>query len=109
MKEFIEETGIPHSDAAKFSTHSLKRTLLNWTALCGILTMDERRAMGHHFDSLLQIPLTYSRDFLAQIHVKIYRMLDAIKKGLFDPEENRAARIARETEDLVAEDDDPVL
>ena len=28
-------------------------------------------------------------------------MLDAIKKGLFDPEENRAARIARETQDLV--------
>lgn len=95
------------SDAAKCSTHSLKSTLLNWTALCSILTMDEGRAMGHHFDPSLQIPLTYSRDFLAEIHVKIFRMLDAFKKGLFDPDENRAARIARETQDLVAEDDDP--
>jgi len=101
LKEFIEETGVPQQEATKYSSHSLKSTLLNWTALCGILTMDERRAMGHHFDSRLAVPLTYSRDFLAQIHVKVYRMLDAIRKGMFDPEENRAARIARETQDLV--------
>ena len=106
LKEFIEEAGQSREEAARFSTHSLKATLLNWTALCGNLTMDERRAMGHHFDSRIQIPLTYSRDFLAQIHVKIYRMIDAIRKGLFDPEENRAARIARETNDLVVEEPD---
>ena len=58
--------------------------------------MDERRAMGHHFDSRLAIPVVYSRDFLCQIHTKLLRMFRDIRSGIIDPEESRAQRIARE-------------
>lgn len=53
--------------------------------------------MGHHFDSRLAVPLIYSRDALAQIQTKLYRLLDAIRNGIFDPDATRAQRIAADT------------
>ena len=97
LREFLVRSGIPEGEAAKYSSHSLKATLLNWSALHGSLSMDERRAMGHHFDSRLAIPLVYSRDFRCNIHCKLQRMFNDIRAGIFDPEETRAQRIARET------------
>ena len=64
LREFLVRAGVPEQEAGKYSSHSLKSTLLSWSALHGSLSMDERRAMGHHFDGRLAIPLVYSRDFL---------------------------------------------
>ena len=89
--------GVPEIEAARFSSHSLKATLLNWSALHGSLSMDEHRAMGHHFDSRLAVPLVYSRDYLCNIHCKLQRMFQDIRAGVFDPQETRAQRIARGT------------
>ena len=83
----------------------MKATLLNWSALHGSLSMDERRAMGHHFDSRLAVPLVYSRDFLCIIQGKLQRMFHDIRAGIFDPEETRAQRIARETASQPVPDD----
>ena len=99
LREFLVRAGVPEQEAGKYSSHSLKSTLLSWSALHGSLSMDERRAMGHHFDGRLAIPLVYSRDFLCQIHVKLLKMFQQIRAGVFDPEESRVQRIgiARET------------
>ena len=43
------------------------------------------------------MPLIYSRDALAEIQTKLWRVLDAIRKGYFDPDSSRAARIAAQT------------
>ena len=61
--------------------------------------------MGHHFDSRLAVPLVYSRDFLCNIHCKLQRMFQDIRSGIFDPEETRAQRIARETASQPVADD----
>lgn len=105
LREFLVRAGVPEQEAGKYSSHSLKSTLLSWSALHGSLSMDERRAMGHHFDSRLAIPLVYSRDFLCQIHVKLMKMFQQIRAGVFDPEESRVQRIARETApDIIPEE-----
>jgi hypothetical protein len=61
------------------------------------MSIDERRIMGHHFDSRLAMPLIYSIDALAEIQTKLWRILDSIRKGYFDPAATRAARIAAQT------------
>ena len=105
LREFLVRAGIPESEAARFSSHSLKATLLNCSALHGSFSMDERRAMGHHFDSRLAVPRVYSRDYLCDIHCKLQKMFNDIKAGIFDPEETRAQRIARQTADQTVLDD----
>ena len=41
--------------------------------------------------------VTYSRDAIAATMVKVYRMLETIRQGIFDPDASRAARIAMAT------------
>ena len=54
LRNFLVRAGISEREAARFSSHSLKAMLLDWRALHGSLSMDERRAMGH-FDSRLAV------------------------------------------------------
>jgi len=97
LRELLCLSGMDVAQAATYSTHTLKATALSWAATSGAMTIDERRIMGHHFDSRLAMPLIYSRDALAEIQTKLWRVLDAIRKGYFDPDSSRAARIAAQT------------
>lgn len=97
LRELLCLAGMDVAQAATYSTHTLKATALSWAATSGAMTIDERRIMGHHFDSRLAMPLIYSRDALAEIQTKLWRVLDAIRKGYFDPDSSRAARIAAQT------------
>ena len=71
--------------------------------------------MGHHWDSENAMPPTYSRDALADVMAKLYRVVAAIKAGQFDPDASRAERVAAATAGAIqlpanepeAEDDDP--
>lgn len=97
LRELLCNSGMSEAQAASYSTHTLKATALSWAATSGAMSIDERRIMGHHFDSRLAMPLIYSRDALAEIQTKLWRILDSIRKGYFDPDATRAARIAAQT------------
>ena len=104
LREFLCLSGMDSARADQYSSHTMKVTLLEWAATSGVLNYDERRVMGHHFDSRLAMPLIYSRDALAQIQMKIFRLLEAIRQGVFDPNASRARRIADETKPETYED-----
>lgn len=97
LREILCSAGMSEQQASTYTTHTLKATALSWAATSGAMTVDERRIMGRHFDSRLAMPLVYSRDALAQIQTKLWRLLGAIRRGQFDPDSTRAARIAAET------------
>lgn len=67
LREILCSAGMAEQQAATYTTRALKATALSWAATSGAMTVDERRIMGHHFDSRLAMPLVYSRDALAQI------------------------------------------
>lgn len=58
------------------------------------MTSLERKILGHHWDSENAMPLTYSRDALADALAKFFRVVKSIKDGHFDPDASRAARVA---------------
>ena len=64
LREFLVRAGIPEGEAMKFSSHSLKATLLRWSALHGSLSMDERCAMWlFHWCTLEIFSATYIASF----------------------------------------------
>ena len=100
LKEILLRTGLPMSEACKYSTHSCKATIPTWAGKFGGFSMDERRMLTHHMDGSSVMPLTYSRDNLTALHSRIFRMLTAIRNYEFDPDASNAARIFRENTDL---------
>ena len=99
LREILTDAGVPEKQSMTYTTHSLKTTCLTWAATSGAMDIDQRRIMGHHFDSRLAMPLLYSRDALAEIQTKLWRILKAIRDGLFDPDPSRAQRIAAAARD----------
>lgn len=83
--------------AEGYSYNSLKATALSWVTKAGVMSSLEKKIMGHHWDSENAMPLTYSRDALCEVLVKLYRVICAIKSGQFDPDASRAARVAAAT------------
>lgn len=97
LRDFIYQAGVSEKEAMGYSCHSLKATALSWVFKAGVMTSLERKIMGHHWDAENAMPLTYSRDALADIMVKLYRVVKAIQQGHFDPDASRAARVAAAT------------
>ncbi|MEM1009483.1 MAG: hypothetical protein AAGJ35_10790, partial [Myxococcota bacterium] len=73
----------------KLGTHSLKTTLLSWSAKFG-LSVPDRRALGYHQVAGDTSVFTYSRDALAGPLRQLQRVLDAIKQGEFAPDQTRS-------------------
>ena len=105
LRELLVAAGVEEDRSLLYSTHTMKSTCLSWAATSGAMDFDQRRIMGHHFDSRLAMPLLYSRDALAEIQTKLWRVLKAIRDGMFDPDATRAQRIATAT--MGHEEDDP--
>ena len=97
LRDFMVLAGISKDEAVKFSCHSLKCTAISWVTKAGVMTAHERKIMGHHWDNENAMPLTYSRDALADIMVKLYRVVYAIRMGQFNPDATRAERVAAAT------------
>lgn len=83
------------------TTHGLKATLLTWSTISGILTFDQRRAMGHHIDPGSRAPLCYSRDNTVQLQARIAFMLRRVASGMFDPDLPRAAQVEAQLDTLL--------
>ena len=101
LRELMVNAGVPHESVWGYTTHSLKATALHWAIQSGIFTMDERRVMGHHVDPGNAMPLTYSRDELCNILVKLWKVIDVITTGQISPDASRAQRVAMATAALV--------
>ena len=79
LRDFIYLAGFSKEQAEKYSCHSLKCTAISWVTKAGVMTAHEKKIMGHHWDSENAMPLTYSRDALADVLAKLYRVVLAIK------------------------------
>jgi hypothetical protein len=97
LKDLLVLASLKESEASGFSTHSLKATLLSWAAKSATFDLQERLILGHHLDEETKMAVTYSRDAIAATMVKVYRMLETVRKGIFDPDASRAERIAMAT------------
>ena len=81
-------------DLEAYTSHSLKATALSWSAKSGTMSYEERLTQGHHVHPKLGMALLYSRDAMAEIMVKVGRVVRAIAGGAFSPDLPRAQRVA---------------
>ncbi|CAE7833708.1 unnamed protein product [Symbiodinium sp. CCMP2592] len=94
LREFLHLQGFA-GDLEQYSSHSLKATALSWTAKSGTMTYEERLTQGHHCSPKHGMALLYSRDALAEIIVKVAKVVSAVSRGVFSPDLPRAERVAR--------------
>ena len=97
LRDLICLAGFSTSEAEKYSCHSLKCTAISWVTKAGVVSAHEKKIMGHHWDNENAMPLTYSRDALADVLARLYRVVCAIKVGQFNPDLSRAERVAAAT------------
>ena len=97
LKDLLTMTGMTEGEASLYSTHSLKATILSWAAKSSTFGWQERLVLGHHLDEETKMAVVYSRDAIAAVMVKVLRMLETIRQGIFDPDASRAERIAMAT------------
>ena len=90
MREILVAGGMHADDARKFSTHSLKASILSMACKYG-LDLPTRRLLGHHVDKD-HSTLSYSRDALSVPLSRVIDMIGAIKAGTFDPDSTRMER-----------------
>ena len=92
LKEFLE-TVLGEAEAAKYSSHSCKPTVLTWCGMTEILTREERTMLGHHVEPSTKSATTYNRDSQLLLQAKVAKVLDMILQGHLDPDASRAARL----------------
>ena len=97
VKDVLTHLGMPSAEAEKYSTHSLKSTCLSWAAKSGIMTVQERLWLGHHQNEEGKMAITYARDALVAVLIKLKRIIDSIRDGYFDPDLSRVERVAMMT------------
>ena len=88
LRELLHLTSVS-GDLEAFTSHSLKATALSWSAKSGTMTYEERLTQGHHVHPKLGMALLYSRDAMAEIMVKVGRIIRAIVSGGFSPDRGR--------------------
>ena len=97
VKDVLTHLGMPSAEAEKYSTHSLKSTCLSWAAKSGTMSVQERLWLGHHQNEEGKMAITYARDALVSVLIKLKRIVDSIRDGHFDPDLSRVERVAMMT------------
>ena len=97
VKDVLVMLGMDAVTANAYSSHSLKSTCLSWVSKASNMTLQERLWLGHHETEEGKMAVTYARDALVAAIIKLRLVVEAIKKGLFDPDLPRAERIAQAT------------
>ena len=97
LQEFLIGSGFKPADLEGIATHSLKCTLLSYVAKGNYLPLPDRRALGHHLEAGDNSAITYSRDELSRLMVRVERMLQDIRAGDFRPDDRRVQRIAEQS------------
>lgn len=94
LHEFLRGSGFSHEDLLGIGTHSMKTTLLSWSAKGQYLDLPDRRLMGHHLDPGSNSAVTYSRDELTRLQVTVHQMFQDVKSGFFRPDDTRVQRLS---------------
>ena len=82
---------IDHSDKSpKFTSHSLKATMLSYAAKRGC-TFEDRLSLGYHTQPL-RVALTYSRDGASRPLRVLMEILREIRAKQFMPDDSRSGR-----------------
>ena len=97
VKDVLVMLGMDATSANAYSSHSLKSTCLSWVSKAGNMSLQERLWLGHHETEEGKMAVTYARDALVAAIIKLRLVVEAIKKGMFDPDLPRAERIAQAT------------
>lgn len=103
MRTTLMAAGLTEEEASVYTTHSMKRTILDWCASSGAFTYEERRCIGHHMHGL-KSKLTYSQEEMTRLMGKILRLITAIRMGQFDPDARGASRVKLDTQDIFSDD-----
>lgn len=90
MRELLVAGGMAPDEAARFSTHSLKASILSMACKWG-MDIPTRRLLGHHVDKE-NSTLSYSRDALSIPLSRVIDMIGEITSGKFDPDTTRMQR-----------------
>ena len=83
----------PHSEI-RYTSHSLKATLLSYLAKWGI-SFSDRLALGYHTQGL-KMALTYSRDGASRPLAVLISVIEEIRRGKYNPDETRSGRLYAE-------------
>lgn len=102
LQDLLSQSGLSERDARKYTTHSLKRTILHWASCSKLFTYEERQCLGHHVGTKKSM-LAYSVEEMTRLQGKVYRMLYLIREGLFDPNLSGAARIHQDNLDIMGD------
>lgn len=97
VKDVLVMLGMDATNANAYSSHSLKSTCLSWVSKAGNMSLQERLWLGHHETEEGKMAVTYARDALVAAIIKLRLVVEAIRKGMFDPDLPRAERIAQAT------------
>ena len=92
LREFISLTG-KCEDPGIYSCHSAKATILSWASKSNIVDFETRRLLGHHLAQGAVSTLTYSRDEAVRLQSSVFKVLQLIKNGTFDPDLTRVQRL----------------
>ena len=102
LREFITMCGVG-STAHLYTCHSAKATVLSWAAKSNMMDFESRRLLGHHLAPGAASVLTYARDEMVRLQHGVYKILQTISQGDFDPDLSRVARLRQ----MVGNDDFP--
>jgi len=103
LKEFLLGSGFDAAELEGIATHSLKSTILSYVAKGNYLPLPDRRILGHHLEPGDNSAVTYSRDELSRLMVKVEVMFQDIRKNKFKPDDSRVRRIAEQSAEVIDE------
>eukprot|EP00435_Cladocopium_sp_Y103_P074149 s119_g47.t1 len=87
LKSLVAGAGGPKAE--KLGAHSLKTTLLSWSAKYG-LSVTDRRALGYHSGPSDRSVMTHSRDAMAGPLRSLQKVIDAVASKSFCPDSTRS-------------------
>ena len=61
------------------------------------MTVQERLWLGHHQNEVGKMAITYARDALVAVLIKLRRVVDSIRDGHFNPDPSRVERVSMMT------------
>ena len=100
LRDVLFKAGLSEEAAMAYSTHSCKATMATWAGKFSGFSIDEKRMLTHHLQPDAMMPLSYSRDNVTALQIKIFRMLHLIRTGIFQPDLPPAARIEMAVADI---------
>eukprot|EP00971_Amphidinium_carterae_P103491 2048916-Amphidinium_carterae.1 len=94
MREILVQRGISENLCAKLGTHSLKATMLSWSAKFGI-PREVRQILGYHVVPGVKTVLHYSRDEQTIPLRRLAEVISQVACGAFHPDANKSGRFVQ--------------